>query len=124
MGSVQSGNYGGATFESGTCGQDLSACTSADVVCDLKDPDVEGGRKSRQQALRDLLDKFASINRQGRFSLADFVRYYEGVSTGIDNDQYFMHVVQSVWGLDSSPHTMYARNSNYAREGHIKITEG
>merc|ERR1712178_252843 len=43
-----------------------------------RDPDVEAGRKNRQQALQDLTQKLYKINREGRLNYADFVRYYEG----------------------------------------------
>lgn len=86
-------------------------------------PEVEAGRKSCAQVTKEqlaLLDR----NRDGRLSLAEFLKYYEVLSAGIDKDLYFAHMVKSAWGLDPGPNYVGARHERRAYEGHIQSTEG
>lgn len=87
-------------------------------------PHVEAGRMDRDEAARELLSNFADHGRDGRLTLADFERYYEGVSAGIDSDQYFKHIVRTAWGLDTDAHSRYARNLYRAKDGHLQVSEG
>lgn len=88
-------------------------------------PDVEAGRKNKREAEFELLVALGELDadRDGRLTLYEFLRYYEGFSAGISNDQFFAHVVRSTWGLDPGPHGQNARNKRRAHEGNIRITE-
>lgn len=88
-------------------------------------PDVEAGRKNKREVEFELLVALGELDadRDGRLTLYEFLRYYEGFSAGISNDQFFAHVVRSTWGLDPGPHGQNARNKRRAFEGNIRITE-
>jgi hypothetical protein len=52
------------------------------------------------QALKDFLDAFDGIDRDGRVSLEEFEEYYASVSAMIDDDNYFTLMLWSTWQLD------------------------
>jgi len=87
-------------------------------------PDVEARRKNGEAVLDDMILDLREVKgAAGRgFSLEDFIAYYEGISAGVDSDEYFHHIVKSVWGLDSSPYVWSARNRHRAYEGSIFVT--
>mmetsp|Transcript_8632 Transcript_8632/g.20508 ORF Transcript_8632/g.20508 Transcript_8632/m.20508 type:complete len:642 (+) Transcript_8632:42-1967(+) len=88
-----------------------------------KHPDVEAGRKSQKEVIFEFMSQLGS-HGEVRISLADFARYYETISAGIQDDQYFGHVVRSVWGMPMSAGNNMARNAHRNYEGHITSTEG
>lgn len=89
-----------------------------------KHPEVEAGRKTPAEVLKEQLAVLGDRNRDGRISLAEFLKYYEGISAGIDKDLYFAHVVKSAWGLDPGPNYLGARHERRAYEGNIHATAG
>mmetsp|Transcript_46204 Transcript_46204/g.86262 ORF Transcript_46204/g.86262 Transcript_46204/m.86262 type:complete len:490 (-) Transcript_46204:119-1588(-) len=91
----------------------------------LRHPDVEAGRKTEREVLFELLVALgeADADHDGRLTLYEFLQYNEQLSAGISSDHFFMHVVRSVWGLDSGTFGTSARNKRRAYEGNIRITE-
>jgi len=87
-------------------------------------PDVERGRKNGREVLLELRGALDEMGSGGRLSAPDFLRFYENISAGIDNDRDFAYVLRSTWGLDSGPDTLCARNIRRAREGTIQMFEG
>lgn len=87
-------------------------------------PAVEAGRQSKEEALHELLIKLGDRNPTGRITFADFERYYEAVSAGIDNDHYFNHVVRSAWGLDTDEASHGARNKHRMQDGSLQVRDG
>lgn len=87
-------------------------------------PAVEAGRLSADEALRDLLMKLGDRSTTGNLSLADFERYYETMSAGIDNDQYFRHIVRTAWGLDPDENSRGARNKHRSMDGSLQVNNG
>jgi len=88
------------------------------------EPDVEAGRKDIEQALMDFILSVEDSSRNGRLTLEDFERFYESVSSGIDSDNYFQHIVRMTWGLNSNEHCHGARNCHRGRDGSLQVTEG
>merc|ERR1711904_332038 len=87
-------------------------------------PDVEMGQRNRQDVWREFLEHFCGSGRGGReCTLAEFVRYHEGISAGIDNDQYFAYAVRSFWKLEPHTHNLHARNRRISMAGHIHAAE-
>eukprot|EP00933_Yihiella_yeosuensis_P079935 TRINITY_DN93350_c0_g1_i1.p1 TRINITY_DN93350_c0_g1~~TRINITY_DN93350_c0_g1_i1.p1 ORF type:complete len:808 (+),score=118.80 TRINITY_DN93350_c0_g1_i1:72-2495(+) len=89
-----------------------------------KDPFVDAGKKTNQQAVAEMLKCIGDSNGDGRISLAEFIRYYEKISCGIDSEQYFAHVVHTAWGLSTDASDLFARNARRMYEGNLRITEG
>jgi len=87
-------------------------------------PDVEAGRKDNDEAMAEFLLKLEDICRGDRLTLVEFQHFYEGVSAGIDSDQYFKHIVRTAWGLDSDMRCHGARNMHRDKDGHLQVTEG
>eukprot|EP00929_Paragymnodinium_shiwhaense_P024248 TRINITY_DN14983_c0_g1_i1.p1 TRINITY_DN14983_c0_g1~~TRINITY_DN14983_c0_g1_i1.p1 ORF type:complete len:998 (+),score=169.32 TRINITY_DN14983_c0_g1_i1:77-3070(+) len=88
-----------------------------------EDLDVVAGRKSRDDAMANLLISLGDVSRDGQLTLAEFVRYYESVSMYIDSDQYFAHVIRNAWRPDADPCSIRERNARRDYNGHIRATE-
>ncbi len=52
------------------------------------------------QALKDFLDAFDSIDRDGSVTLAEFEEYYASISAVVDDDNYFQLMLWNAWQLD------------------------
>jgi len=88
-----------------------------------KHPDVQAGLRSQKEVTMELMSELGSHGGP-RISLGDFARHYETISAGIQDDQYFGHIVRGVWGLPQSAANDMAANAHRCYEGHIITTEG
>jgi len=72
-------------------------------------PDVISGKKSQDQVLVEFLETFEvhhnlSQNSQtdGTVSLDEFVEYYSNVSASIDDDDYFLMMINNAWNISGN----------------------
>lgn len=72
-------------------------------------PEVKAGKKTEQQVLTEFLNTFQqhhNIRDSGTpddvVTKEEFVEYYNNISANIDNDSYFMAMMNSAWNLDGS----------------------
>ena len=71
-----------------------------------KDPDVKSGRKTEEEVYTDFVESFQMNheNRVGprnkRVTLDEFLDYYNYVSMGIDDDLYFVTMIQNSWKIN------------------------
>ena len=72
-------------------------------------PDVKSGKKTEDEILTEFLDTFESHfaithpgQRDGKITQEEWVEYYNNVSMSIDDDQYFVVMMNSAWNLDGS----------------------
>lgn len=87
-------------------------------------PDVETGRKTKEEATQDMLEGLGDTNGDGRLSWDEFLAYYEGISAGVDVDQHFIYVVRAAWGMASNPNEIAARHKRNQQAGHIFTAHG
>jgi Ca2+-binding EF-hand superfamily protein len=72
-------------------------------------PKVLGGQLKLQDAMNEFSETFnPNTNADGTVSWAEFEAYYSGVSTDIDNDEYFEMLLSNTWKVDD----MDTTNSN------------
>ena len=50
--------------------------------------------------MKEFLEAFESIDRDGRVSYTDFEDYYSNVSAVVDDDNYFQLMLWNSWQLD------------------------
>ncbi|KAF4076527.1 hypothetical protein AMELA_G00216070 [Ameiurus melas] len=63
-------------------------------------PKYKSGEWTEEQVFRSFLDNFDSpYEKDGKVTLDEFVNYYSGVSASIDNDDYFVTMMQNAWKL-------------------------
>ena len=71
-----------------------------------KDPDVKSGRKTEEEVYTDFVESFLMNheNRVGprnkRVTLDEFLDYYNYVSMGIEDDLYFVTMIQNSWKIN------------------------
>jgi calcyphosin len=69
-------------------------------------PAVIEGRKTETQAQNDFLATFETssqgANPDGKVSLDEFVEYYNNISASIENEIYFVQLLNSSWDLDGN----------------------
>jgi hypothetical protein len=67
-------------------------------------PAVIEGRKTETQATNDFLATFETSsqgsNPDGKVSLDEFIEYYQNISASIDNETYFVQLLNSSGDLD------------------------
>ena len=72
-------------------------------------PEVKSGKKTEDEVLGEFLDTFedhfANMKgnadaRDGRITKEEWREYYNNVSMGIDNDEYFALMMNNAWNLD------------------------
>lgn len=74
-----------------------------------KHPDVLAKKRTEDEILLEFLDTFEAAfakktqgkNRDGRVSQEEWLEYYQSISAGIDNDEYFEVMMTNTWNLDS-----------------------
>jgi Ca2+-binding EF-hand superfamily protein len=71
-----------------------------DVFSAREHPEVKAGRKTAAQVLHEFLGNFDVIKKDGTITTDEFIEYYEAISAGIDNDDYFELMIRSAWNLD------------------------
>ena len=77
-------------------------------------PDVISGKKTEEEILAEFLDtfeyKFNLLNdekvNEAKITMEEFMDYYNNISFGIKDDDYFEEMIKSVYNLDSK------RNNN------------
>ena len=68
-----------------------------DVTCQ---PDVQSGRKTKQQALQEFMSHWRQRKDEtGAITLDDFLDYYKEVSASIDGDDYFELMIRNAWRI-------------------------
>lgn len=60
---------------------------------------VENWRNVYCDYNREFLDTFDSIDKDGKVSPAEFIKYYGNVSSSIDNDDYFELMIRNAWHI-------------------------
>lgn len=72
-------------------------------------PDVKSGKKTEDEILGEFLDTFEdhfcdmkgnADARDGKITPQEWIEYYNNVSMGIDNDEYFALMMNNTWNLD------------------------
>lgn len=81
-----------------------------------KHPDVVQGKRTEQQVLVEFLETFeAHLNvmtgqyHDGKVSLDEFTEYYRNISASIDEDSYFVLMMNNSWNVkgDANPYQKY-----------------
>jgi hypothetical protein len=89
-----------------------------DVYNAKKHPAVVEGRKTEQQVLGEFLETFEQHHnimtqneKDYRVSMEEFIEYYTNVSASIDDDMYFMAMMNSAWNLqgDAAQYKKYEK---------------
>lgn len=71
--------------------------------------DVLSGKKTEEQIYEEFLETFETHhNMRGgakdqRVTKEEFIEYYTNISMSIDNDEYFVQMIQSCWKLNEQP---------------------
>eukprot|EP00163_Fabomonas_tropica_P005639 TRINITY_DN15253_c0_g1_i1.p1 TRINITY_DN15253_c0_g1~~TRINITY_DN15253_c0_g1_i1.p1 ORF type:complete len:543 (+),score=132.06 TRINITY_DN15253_c0_g1_i1:247-1875(+) len=63
-------------------------------------PKVLSGEKTEDDVLREYLDKFDTISKDGKVMRDEFVEYYQNISISIDNDDHFELMMRNSWKLN------------------------
>lgn len=80
-------------------------------------PDVKAGKKTEDEILSEFLDTFEdhfadmkgnADARDGLITMNEWLEYYNNVSMSIDDDEYFLLMMNSAWNLDNSKVTKKA----------------
>jgi len=73
-------------------------------------PDVKSGKKTEDQILGEFLDTFEdhfadmkgnADSRDGKINMNEWKEYYNNVSMSIDDDEYFLVMMNSAWNFDN-----------------------
>eukprot|EP00941_MAST-03F_sp_MAST-3F-sp1_P002355 g2355.t1 len=64
-----------------------------------KHPEVLAGRKTTEEVFKEFLDTFDAGDKDGTIHPDEFLRYYEGVSASIDEDDYFELMMRNAWHI-------------------------
>ena len=63
-----------------------------------KHPDVKAGKRTAESVLQEFLDTFDG-NKDGSVTPQEFIKYYENVSSSIDDDDYFELMIRNAWHI-------------------------
>ena len=63
-----------------------------------KHPDVKAGKRTTESVLQEFLDTFDG-NKDGSVTPQEFIKYYENVSSSIDDDDYFELMIRNAWHI-------------------------
>merc|ERR1712151_303351 len=63
------------------------------------DPRVQGKKIDAEQAAAEFLQHFDVGDHNGNVSLDGFIKYYQGVSASIDDDDYFGLMIRNAWHM-------------------------
>jgi Ca2+-binding EF-hand superfamily protein len=73
-------------------------------------PDVKTGKKTEDEILMEFLDTFEihhsihtgdASSRDGTVTIAEFLEYYNNISSSIDDDKYFELMITNAWNLNN-----------------------
>lgn len=95
---------------------DIMAKYSAD-----KHPDVMTGKRTKEDVLAEFLDTFDTIEKDGKVTTQEFIKYYKNVSASIDSDDYFELMMRNAWHI-SGGEGWCANSSN--RRVLVEFTDG
>lgn len=75
----------------------LNSADLKGVYCAKEHPDVIAGKKTEDQVLAEFLNNFEGTagNRDGQVTQIEYLTYYEELSMGIPNDDYFVEMLSS-----------------------------
>lgn len=62
-------------------------------------PYVKQGRMTAQQALRDFMSQWDTLERDGIVTIQEFNEYYEDLSASVDRDDYFELMIRNAWHI-------------------------
>ena len=86
-----------------------------------KDPQVQAGKRSVDEVMAEFLQTFeahralassndpASVQGDGKVTLAEFIDYYSNISASIDNDEYFQLMITQAWNLNNRQYSKAVR---------------
>jgi Ca2+-binding EF-hand superfamily protein len=83
----------------------LNSADLKGIYCAKEHPDVIAGKKSEDQVLREFLNNFEGTtgDRDGTVTASEFTTYYEELSMGIPNDDYFVEMLSSTYMVLENP---------------------
>jgi len=58
-------------------------------------PEVQSGRKTKQQALLDFMSVWETHKKDGIVTIEEFIDYYKDLSASIDSDDYFELMIRN-----------------------------
>ena len=64
-----------------------------------KHPDVISGKRTSDDVLREFLDTFDTIEKDGIVTPEEFIKYYGNCSSSIDDDDYFELMIRNAWHI-------------------------
>ena len=64
-----------------------------------KHPEVNAGAMTEEEALKEFLSQWDTIEKDGIVSKEEFLEYYKDVSASIDTDDYFELMIRNAWKL-------------------------
>lgn len=68
-------------------------------------PEVKSGRRTQNEIYGEFIytiDIYTNIKEKGdQISFEDFIDYYHGISASIDNDEYFIDMINGVWSASN-----------------------
>ena len=102
--------------------KDQSGCLDLVDIRDLykaeRHPDVISGKKTPDQVLIEFLETFEvhhnlsnNSSADGTVTLEEFIDYYANISASIDDDDYFLLMINNSWNLsgDANPYQKYEK---------------
>ena len=57
------------------------------------------GKRTPSEVLREFLDTFDSVEKDGKITPEEFCEYYSNVSASIDDDDYFELMIRNAWHI-------------------------
>jgi hypothetical protein len=87
-----------------------------------KHPDVMQGKRTSDQVLIEFLETFETQldliqgkERDGRVTLEEFAEYYRNVSCSIDDDDYFVLVINNSWNVNGNADSYKKFNKGWSQ---------
>jgi Ca2+-binding EF-hand superfamily protein len=83
--------------------KDGSGFVTVDEIEDVYDvsanPDVQCGKKTIEEALKEFIGQWEGCDKDGIVSLEEFEDYYKEISASIDGDDYFELMMRNAWRI-------------------------
>jgi DNA-binding beta-propeller fold protein YncE len=83
--------------------KDKSGFVTIDDLVDVYDvtsnPAFKAGKITKQQAYEEFLSQWDRLEKDGMVSREEFEDYYKGVSSSIDDDDYFELMIRNAWRI-------------------------
>jgi Ca2+-binding EF-hand superfamily protein len=88
-------------------------------------PDFKSGLMSKEQILKEFLQQWDTINKDGTVTIEEFEEYYKDVSASIDDDDYFELMIRNAWhiagGEGACENTTIRRELETAADGSQRV---